>query len=353
MNLQKNNPKIIALFTTLSILGIAAFISLIVYLIDSQIGAFLYFIIIVLFFAFVYFIIYQTLDTFIYSKIKLIYKTIHRLKLGKENLFQHYDKSIDTIEDVSKEVEDWAKSQNEEIERLKEMAQYRREFLGNVSHELKTPIFSIQGYITTLLEGGIEDSEINIKYLKRSEKNIERIIEMVDDLETISALESGELSLNETQFNIFDLVIEIIDSYEHRAQKKGISIFIANRLNHPAILIKADKEKIRQVFTNLIDNSIKYIGTPKNPRIKISFYDMDENTLIEISDNGVGISEENIPRLFERFYRIDKGRSREQGGTGLGLSIVKHIIEAHEQTINVRSTPDVGTTFSFTLKQVN
>jgi two-component system phosphate regulon sensor histidine kinase PhoR len=349
---HKNNPKFIAFFTTLSIFGVAVFISLFLFLLKNQGGILLYILTLLIFFVFVYFIIYQTLNTFIYSKIKLIYKTIHRLKLGKESLVQHYENSNDSLDDVSKEVEDWAKTQNEEIARLKEMAHYRREFLGNVSHELKTPIFNIQGYIMTLLDGGLEDAEINRKFLKRSENSIERMIEMVDDLETISALESGELDLNKTTFNIYNLVSEIIDNYEHLATKKGVSIFVANKDEHPDIMVNADQDRIRQVFTNLIDNAIKYRTTDGNPRVKITFYDMDENVLIEVSDNGIGIEEKNISRLFERFYRVDKGRSRELGGTGLGLSIVKHIIEAHEQTINVRSALKVGTTFSFTLKQV-
>jgi len=176
------------------------------------------------------------------------------------------------------------------------------------------------------------------------------MIELIDDLETISALESGSLSLNYQRFDIVEFTNEIIDSYEVATTNKGIRLFMAKGENQPPIYVEADKERIRQVFSNLIDNAIKYIGKPNHPRIKISFYDMDDNTLIEVSDNGIGIEEENIPRLFERFYRVDKGRSRDSGGTGLGLSIVKHIIEAHNQTVNVRSTPNVGTTFSFTLK---
>jgi len=352
MKWNKNNPKVIALFTTISIIGIAFFISLLLYLLKGQGSIMLYISISIVFSAFVYFIIYQTLDKFIYSKIKLIYKTIHRFKLGKESLVQHYENSSDSLEDVNKEVEDWAKTQSEEITKLKEMAQYRREFLGNVSHELKTPIFNIQGYIMTLLDGGLEDQEINRKFLKRSEKSIERMIDMVDDLETISALESGELDLNISHFNIYNLVSEIIENYEHQAKKKGINIFIANKEDQTEIVVSADLDRIRQVFTNLIDNAIKYRNEKANPRVKITFYDMDENILVEVSDNGIGIAEENLPRLFERFYRVDKGRSREMGGTGLGLSIVKHIIEAHEQTINVRSTPNIGTTFSFTLTKV-
>jgi len=353
MAAQKHNPKIIALLTTIAITGIALFLLAFYYSIEDQGGNELIVLSFIIFFAFVYFIIYHTLETFIYRKVKLIYKTIHRLKLGKDVLAQHYDEQNNSLDNVNKEVEEWARQKTDEIEHLKESAQYRREFLGNVSHELKTPIFNIQGYVMTLLDGGIDDPNINIKYLKRTEKSIERMIEMVDDLETISALESGSLDLMLVRFNLVELVNDLIDSYEMTAKKKGVRIFMSKGNDQAAIYVEADKERIHQVLTNLIDNALKYIGTPENPRIKISFYDMDENILVEVSDNGIGIEEENIPRLFERFYRVDKGRSRDSGGTGLGLSIVKHIIEAHQQTINVRSTPDVGTTFSFTLKRTN
>jgi len=350
MNKEKNSPKILSLFTTLAIIGVTLFISIIYYFLKDQAGNELLFISFITLFSFIYFIIYNTLETFIYRKVKLIYKTIHRLKLGKEDLSQYYESKNNSLENVNKEVEDWAKTKIDEITILKESAQYRRQYLGNVSHELKTPIFNIQGYIMTLLDGGIDDPNINIKYLKRTEKSIERMIDLVDDLETISALESGSLALNMEQFDIVEFTNEIIEAYEVTSKQKGIHIFLAKGADQPAIYVEADKERIHQVFTNLIDNAIKYIGEPEIPRIKISFYDMDENTLIEVSDNGIGIAEENIPRLFERFYRVDKGRSRESGGTGLGLAIVKHIIEAHKQTINVRSTLNVGTTFSFTLK---
>jgi len=347
---QKNDPRIISLLTSLAIVGISMFILSIYYLLEDQGGNELIVLGFIILFAFVYFIIYHTLQTFIYSKVKLIYKTIHRLKLGKEDLAQHFETQSHSLENVNKEVEDWAKLKSDEITLLKESAQYRREYLGNVSHELKTPIFNIQGYTMTLLDGGIDDPSINKKYLERTEKSIQRMIELIDDLETISALESGSLNLKYQRFNIVEFIDEIIESYEISTAKKGIRLFMAKGANQHPIYIEADKDRIQQVLTNLIDNAIKYIGKPNHARIKISFYDMDDNTLIEVSDNGIGINEEDIPRLFERFYRVDKGRSRESGGTGLGLSIVKHIIEAHNQTINVRSTPNVGTTFSFTLK---
>ena len=349
---NRNSPSVIAFFTSLSILGISVFFSMIFRAIHDQIGWFSYLLGFISFFAFTYFIIFQTLDTFIYRKIKLIYKNIHRLKLGKDSLAQQYEEKRDIIEDVNQEVANWAENQNAEIAHLKMMAQYRREFLGNVSHELKTPIFSIQGYLLTLLDGGVEDPNIRTKYLKRAESSIDRMIEMVDDLEKITALESGELGLEIKNFDITELIQDIIESYEIAAKEKGVRIFL-NSKEQDSFIVKADRDHIYQVFTNLIDNALKYMGTPLplNPRVKISLYSMDKNVLVEVSDNGIGVDENDIPRLFERFFRVDKGRSREHGGTGLGLAIVKHIIEAHNQTINVRSTKNIGTTFSFTLEQ--
>ncbi len=228
------------------------------------------------------------------------------------------------------------------------MEVYRREFLGNVSHELKTPLFNMQGFILTLLDGGINDPNINLNFLQKSQKNIERMITIVEDLEVISRLETGEATPILSNFSILSLVKEVMEFLEPKASERQIKLMLANDY-HETMLVKADKEKIRTVVTNLIENSIKY-GSPGG-RTKVSFYDMDENYLIEISDNGVGIEEKHLARLFERFYRIDRHRSRSQGGSGLGLAIVKHILEAHEQTINVRSAPGFGSTFSFTLKK--
>ncbi len=298
---------------------------------------------------FQYLILNYSLERFIYSRIKLVYKTIHKLKLTKD-IKKEQVTSIhgDIIRKVNEEVENWAYDRSEEINELKKMEVYRREFLGNVSHELKTPLFNLQGFILTLVDGGIHDQEINMDYLNKSQKNIERMITIVEDLEVISRLETGEATPLMANFSITALIREVMEFLEPKAKEKEIKLLFAADYND-TMLVRADKEKIRTVITNLIDNSIKY-GMPGG-RTKVSFYDMDENYLIEISDNGVGIEEHHIPRLFERFYRIDKHRSRAQGGSGLGLAIVKHIIEAHEQTINVRSAPGVGSTFAFTLKK--
>ncbi len=301
-----------------------------------------------LIFVFAFLIIRYTLNRFIYERIRLIYKTIHNLKLTKEkDKKQFIDRN--TIEEVNRQVLEWGEDQKKEIEQLKEMARYRREFIGNVSHELKTPIFNIQGYVLTLLDGGLDDPAINKEYLIKTELSIERMIAIVEDLEEISRLESGELTLHYSRFDLVELSKEVMEFLEIKAKKKKIRIYFAKSQDKP-IMVDADKKGIRQVFINLIENAIKY-GPEENGKIKISFFDMDENILAEVTDNGAGIEQKDLPRLFERFYRTDKARSREQGGSGLGLAIVKHLIEAHGQVINVRSTVGVGTTFAFTLKK--
>ena len=294
-----------------------------------------------------YLIFRYTLEKFIYEKIKIIYKTIRNLKLPKSA--DRTIMKVGTLDKVNQEVIEWSETKKMEIEELKKMAKYRREFLGNVSHELKTPIFNIRGYVLTLLDGGLEDTSINKEYLLRTEKSINRMIAIVEDLETISQLESSELQLIHSRFDILGLTREVIEFLEIKSKRKNKTISFGDNYEKP-VFISADKERIRQVLINLIDNSIKY-GNPENGRTKISFFDMDENILVEVTDNGSGIDVADLPRVFERFYRTDKGRSREQGGTGLGLAIVKHIIEAHDQTINVRSTPGIGTTFAFTVKK--
>ena len=290
-------------------------------------------------------------NEFVYEKIRLIYKTIHNLKTPKSELKQRMQEDSDILESVNTEVVSWAEKKQEEIQSLKDQEAYRRDFLGNVSHELKTPIFNIQGYIHTLLDGGLEDEEINRKFLRRADKSVERMISVVEDLDVISRLESGRLELNLQRINIVELVKEVIEMEEMKAEKRDISLGLNEKYDRP-IHVTADGDQIRQVYINLIDNSIKY-GS-KGGSIKLRFYDMDENILCEVADDGPGIEEKHLPRLFERFYRVDKARDRHAGGTGLGLSIVKHIIEAHGQTINVRSLQgeNSGTTFSFTLKKV-
>ena len=252
------------------------------------------------------------------------------------------------VENISEELTAWADTNDKEIARLKETESFRKQYLGNVAHELKTPIFNIQGYISTLLDGGLEDDLINRKYLERAEKSIDRLIDIVNDLDTISKLESNMTRLKMESFDIAAMTREIAEQAEIEADKKGIKIQVRDSLPSP-FWVCADKHFVGQVLVNLIINSIRYGKEGGLTRIK--FRDMLDKILVEVEDNGVGIAKEDVPRIFERFYRTDKGRSREQGGTGLGLAIVKHIIEAHGERINVRSELGVGTTFSFTLKK--
>ena len=286
------------------------------------------------------------INLFIYAKIKPIYKTIHNFKPG---LRESTAEGTDIFSQVNREVAEWMKGKSIEIEQLKQLERYRKDFLGNVSHELKTPVFNIQGYILTLLEGGIDDPGINMLYLKRTEKSIDRMISIIEDLEAISKLESGELELEFSRFNLYNLVEEVFDLEEVRAQNRDIKLKFGRSVNRN-LQVWGDKPHIFQVISNLVVNSINY--GKKGGHTTVSFYDMDNLVLVEVRDNGIGISERDLPRIFERFYRADKSRSREQGGTGLGLAIVKHIIEAHKQTINVNSTPGKGTSFTFTLEKV-
>ena len=299
------------------------------------------------FFLITYFLIQYLLNRFISDKIKPIYKIINYFpEKGKEAK----SKSMGFVEiaKVEHDVEEWAQNQLQEIERLRDLERYRKEFVGNVSHELKTPIFNIQGYILTLLEGGLEDPKINKLYLTRSEKSIDRMISIVEDLESITKLETGELKPQYSVFDIMKVAEEVFEIEHMLAQERKISLEFTKKPDKP-VMVMADKKRIIEVLSNLVTNGIKY-GKRKG-KVKVGFYDFDEKIVVEVSDDGIGIDRKDLPRIFERFYRVDKSRSREQGGTGLGLSIVKHIIEAHNQTINVQSVLDEGTTFTFTLEK--
>jgi two-component system phosphate regulon sensor histidine kinase PhoR len=313
-----------------------------------QVKVLTFIITLLLFFGLTYVIILYILNHFIYDKIKPLYKTIRDIPVQEKRHLKNPSSDGDLLQNVQKEVEEWAKNKIDEIARLKDLEKYRKEFVGNVSHELKTPIFNIQGYILTLLEGGIDDPAINKLYLKRTEKSIDRMISIVEDLESITKLESGELKPNYIKFDIVKLTEDAFDLEQRIAQEQKISLEFNPRPDKP-IMVRADKKRIMEVMTNLIVNGIKY-GKRKG-FVKVAFYDLHDNILVEVEDNGIGIEKNDLPRIFERFYRVDKSRSREQGGTGLGLSIVKHIIEAHKQTINVKSVIDKGTTFTFTLEK--
>ncbi|MEP7163515.1 MAG: ATP-binding protein [Ferruginibacter sp.] len=296
-----------------------------------------------------YALILYTLQTFIYRKIKLIYKLIYQTKASKREEF--YYKNIlpqKSIDEVREDVEEWAQQRKAEIEILQQNEVFRKEFLQNLSHELKTPIFAIQGYVDTLLSGALHNDAVNIKFLQSAARNVDRMVNLVDDLDEISKLETGLQKLNIQPFVIQDLVKEVYESLSIKSDEKEIKCFIKKGCELP-LTVYADKEKIRMVLINLVDNAIKY--GKQNGTIESSFYNVDGmHVLIDISDDGAGIAEEHIGRIFERFYRTDLARSRKVGGSGLGLSICKHIIEAHGQSIHVRSKIDVGSTFGFTLQ---
>jgi two-component system phosphate regulon sensor histidine kinase PhoR len=291
-----------------------------------------------------------TIKSYVAYKLKPIYsmvlsRDVHTTEIVDEMKDKH-------VENISEELTAWADDNDKEIARLKQSEAFRKQYLGNVAHELKTPIFNIQGYISTLLDGGLEDELINRKYLERAEKSIDRLINIVNDLDTISKLENDMNRLKMEKFDIVALAKEIIEQLEMEANKRDIKLTVKGADSLPSqFWVMADKHFVGQVLVNLIINSINYGKEGGSTRIK--FRDMLDKILVEVEDTGVGIGKEDIPRIFERFYRVDKGRSREQGGTGLGLAIVKHIVEAHGERIKVRSELGVGTTFAFPLKKVD
>lgn len=297
-----------------------------------------------------YFLVVGILERYIYHRVKLIHKTIHQFKSKKKTISENkLDLRHRVIDEVEEEVLEWAKDQEQEMDDLRQLEKYRREFIGNISHELKTPIFNMQGYLYTLIEGGLYDENINMNYLKRTAKNLERLQLIVEDLDMISRFESNQIKIEPIRFDLNELIAETFQATELTAKEKGISLFIRSDMPNP-YYVNADRDRIKQVFINLLINSVKYGN--KNGNTVVSFYNVDDKTgLIEVTDNGLGIAEQHLPRLFERFYRVDTSRSRDEGGTGLGLAIVKHIIEAHNQTINVRSTINVGSTFAFTVER--
>jgi len=290
-----------------------------------------------------------TLERFIYRKIKLIYKFIYQTKASRrEETYYKYILPKKSIDEVREDVEQWASMRRDEIETLRNNEVYRKEFLQNLAHEFKTPIFAIQGYVDTLLDGAIDDRELSKKFLENAARNVERMVTLVSDLDEITQLESGSQPLTKSYFIIQDLIKDTYDSLSIQTAQKNIKCSFKKGCEQP-VTVFADKEKIKQVITNIVSNSTKY--GKENGHVVASIYKTDgKHVLIEISDDGIGIAESHLPRIFERFYRTDRGRSRDVGGTGLGLAICKHIVEAHGQTIHVRSKPDIGTTIGFTLE---
>lgn len=256
--------------------------------------------------------------------------------------------SNDIISNIESEVINWSELNRREIEELRQKEQYRKEFLGDVTHELKTPVYNIQGFLETLIDGGIEDKAIHVDYLKRASRNVDRLSKIIGEMDQIAKMESERIYFESETFALDALVREVFQSLELRATERGIHL-VLNEAPKKNVTVVADKDKIRQVITNIVVNSIKYGN--EGGETTVSFFDLDDKVLVEITDDGVGISKEHLPHIFTRFYRADRDRSRETGGSGLGLAIVKHIIEGHNQTLNVRSTIGVGTTFGFTLQK--
>ncbi|MGB0247583.1 MAG: sensor histidine kinase [Flavobacteriales bacterium] len=294
-----------------------------------------------------YILVYRQLGVYIQDRVRIIYKTIRRFKGSSSNL--NLDMSSDIVEQVNQDVMSWAESQIDEITNLRETDTFRKEFIGNLAHELKTPIFNIQGFILTLLEGGMEDPEINRKFLLKAAKNVERMSGLLEDLDVITKMEAGNLDIELVPFDLLDIVRETIESLEPKAKRNNIELRITKGMDGSKVMVLGDAAKLVQVLTNLIVNSINY-GT-EGGHTEVRYYDAEDSILVEVADTGIGIREEDLPRVFERFYRVDKSRSRHAGGSGLGLAICKHIIETHGQTINVRSTYGEGSTFSFTLEK--
>lgn len=327
----------------ISLIGTAVIAALLLYL------EFLDFILIVItaltLFIFSFLIIQYRVERFIYKQVKKIYNDVSLLDAST----LHPRQITTDMESLTREVEKFAENKKLEIETLKVREAYRKEFMGNVAHELKTPLFTVQGYVLTLLDGAMKDKSVRKKYLQRASKGVDRLIYIVKDLDMITKLEMGDLVLHMEDFNIIELVQNVFDLLEMKAAKKNITLTF-DRPYTNSIFVKADKERIQQVLTNLMVNSIKY--GKESGTTEVSIEDLIKNkVIIRITDNGEGIAKENLTRIFERFFRVDKSGSRKEGGSGLGLSIVKHIIEAHKEKIYVESEPGVGSEFSFTLEK--
>jgi two-component system phosphate regulon sensor histidine kinase PhoR len=321
------------------IIGISYFV------INNYLGNYTVFIAIFSFFLISFFFIQYRAEHFIYRRLKKIYNDVSILDV--KNLKK--DATITDIENISKSMEEFLEDKRLEIKSLTERDSFRRDFLGNVAHELKTPLFTVQGYILTLMEGAINDKQIRMKYLDRANKGVDRLVAVIKDLDMIAKLETESLKLNIEVFNILELIQNVFDLLEMKAKKRNISLKF-DRLYEFPVFVKGDVEKIEQVLINLVVNAIKY-GKPNGTTIVGVENYTEKKFIVKVIDNGEGIKKQHLSRLFERFYRVDQSRSREQGGSGLGLSIVKHILEAHDETIMLKSTFGEGSEFSFTIKK--
>ncbi|MCE2712924.1 MAG: ATP-binding protein [Cryomorphaceae bacterium] len=320
---------------------------LITFIIDLQVMNFPFWVLIGLPFAtglISFGVFYFFIQRFINDRLKVLYRSIRKGKITKENDLQ-FRITDDVIAQAEKETQEWTEERNKEIEKLKEQEEFRREFLGNLAHELKTPVFSIQGYILTLLDGGLEDETVNRNFLERASKSAERMTNILEDLDEITKLEVDALQMQIRAFDIIELIREVFESLELRASERKIKLGFAK--DYGNLFADGDRLKIGQVLTNLITNSIFYGNEGGNTTIRL--FVVDDIITVEVSDDGPGIDEKHLPRLFERFYRVEKSRNRNEGGSGLGLAICRHIIESHGQTISVRSTVGIGSTFAFSL----
>jgi two-component system phosphate regulon sensor histidine kinase PhoR len=327
------------------VLAISYFLT--IYILEKEFQWLWLMVLVILGFIITFSVVYLFIERFLYRKVKIIYRTIHTLRSHADGT-PRIQMSSDVLSDVQNEVAEWAQEKIKEIKELRKAESYRREFIGNLAHELKTPVFNMQGYIGTLLDSGLDDAELTRKFLERAERSADRMAHLITDLDQITSIESGEMPLDIVRFDVVALTKNVMDHLEHSATAKNIRIRL-HMANEGAIFVEADRKRIEQVFTNLLINSINY--GREHGQTRVHFFDMVDNVLIEIADNGIGISKEHLPRVFERFYRVDKSRSRDEGGSGLGLAICKHILDAHHQNISVRSTENVGSTFSFTLKK--
>ncbi len=347
--MQSNSPRSLSIYISLfvSLFSIALIIITFWYK-ETDIGLWLMLLIFLLIFGVTFTLVYFTLERFIYHKIKLLYRATQMFRVDKDIDRLDLDMNTDILGKLSKDIARWMVDQHKTIDQLKERESFRRDFIGNLAHELKTPVFSIQGYILTLLEGGLEDENINRLFLERAAVSVDRITNLLEDLDEIYKLESGQLNLKKERINLTKLTYEAVNEIEFKAQKKNIKIKIQDP-KEKEVWIFADRDKIVQVITNLLNNAITYSKENGNVSIKSNL--LDKKILLEIEDEGVGIKKADADRIFERFYRVEKSRARNKGGTGLGLAIVKHIIEAHGETVTVRSVPGKGTTFTFSLSR--
>lgn len=343
--MRSSSKYSLALYSSLLISALSTLLASLLFYFYTRnipIGLIVFFLII---FPLSFLILQFLIEKSIYVRMKKIYKDVRLLD----------EKSLSTspittdMDMLTREVERFAENKKLEIETLNIRENYRKEFMGNVSHELKTPLFTVQGYILTLLDGAMDDKKILKKYLQGANKGVERLVHIIKDLDMITQLESGELVLERDDFDIISLVQNVFDLLEMRAEKRNITLTF-DKVYEKAILVNADRDRIEQVLINLVVNSLKYGKSKGTTEIAIQYFS-ETKILVRVTDNGDGIAPENLSRIFERFYRIDKSGSRKEGGSGLGLSIVKHIVEAHLEKIYIESQQGVGSEFSFTLEK--